>query len=97
MSVALSINSPFQRASRFSESVRTLRVLTLLAIASLINIPLAAQIGGTGSIQGVVSDSTGAVVPGATVVAKNVVTDDNTTRQTTDAGFYVLSPLPAGE
>jgi hypothetical protein len=97
MSVALSINNFFQRASRCNESARTLRILALLAIALLINIPLAAQIGGTGSIQGVVSDATGAVVPGATVVAKNVATDVTTTRQTTDAGFYVLSPLPAGE
>ena len=97
MSVSLSINNLFQRASLFSESARILSVLALLVIASLINIPLSAQIGGTGSIQGVVSDSTGAVIPGATVVAKNVATSVTTTRQTTDAGFFVLSPLPAGE
>ena len=56
-----------------------------------------AQIGGTGSIQGVISDATGAVFPGANVTATNVATGVKTTRQTTAAGFYVLTPLPPGE
>jgi Carboxypeptidase regulatory-like domain len=56
-----------------------------------------AQIGGAGSIQGVITDPTGAVIPGATVVATNVATGVKTTRQTTATGFYVLSPLPPGE
>jgi carboxypeptidase family protein len=56
-----------------------------------------AQIGGTGSIQGVVTDATGAVFPGANVTATNVATGVKTTRQTTAAGFYVLTPLPPGE
>jgi len=58
---------------------------------------LFAQIAGTGSIQGTVSDPSGAVVPNATVIATNVATGAKTTRQTTSAGLYVLSPLPAGE
>ena len=58
--------------------------------------PLSAQIGGSGSIQGVVSDPSGAVIPGANVVAANQATDVRTTRHTTDAGFYSLSPLAAG-
>src|SRR6185312_7309047 len=55
------------------------------------------QAGGTGSIQGTVTDPTGAVVAGASVSALNVTTGVETTRQTTDAGFYVLPLLPAGE
>ncbi|HWB87325.1 MAG TPA: carboxypeptidase-like regulatory domain-containing protein [Bryobacteraceae bacterium] len=55
-----------------------------------------AQVSGTGSIQGTVSDPSGAVVTGASVTATNVATGVQTTRQTTDAGFYVISPLPAG-
>ena len=58
---------------------------------------MAAQISGTGSIQGLVSDSSGAILPGATVKAINVATGMASTPQTTDAGFYVISPLPAGE
>jgi hypothetical protein len=60
-------------------------------------LPAAAQIGGGGTIQGVVSDPSRAVIPGATVTATNVATGVKTTRQTTEAGLYVLSPLPAGE
>jgi hypothetical protein len=56
-----------------------------------------AQIGGAGSIQGVITDTTGAMLPGATVTATNVATGVKTERQTTSAGFYVLSPLPPGE
>jgi len=56
-----------------------------------------AQTGGGGSIQGTVTDPTGAVVPGATVIATNVATTVETTRQSNDAGLYVISPLPPGE
>ena len=55
-----------------------------------------AQIGGSGSIQGVVSDSSGAVIPAASVTAVSAATGVKTARQTTEAGYYVLSPLPAG-
>ena len=55
------------------------------------------QIGGSGSIQGTITDPSGAVVPQATVTALNVATGVETVRETTAAGFYVLSPLPAGE
>src|SRR5262245_34879907 len=71
----------------------TLGVLIGLSLA----IPGFGQIGGTGSIQGVVSDPSGAVVPGAGVAALHTATQVRTTRQTTEAGVYTLSPLPAGE
>lgn len=69
----------------------------LLAGALLGAVGLMAQIGGGGSIQGTVSDPTGAVIPNATVVATNVATGVKTTRHTTGAGVYSLAPLPAGE
>ncbi|MGH9350987.1 MAG: TonB-dependent receptor domain-containing protein [Terriglobia bacterium] len=56
-----------------------------------------AQIGGNGVIQGTLTDPTGAVIPGAAVIATNEATGVKTTSQTTGKGFYVLSPLPAGE
>jgi hypothetical protein len=55
-----------------------------------------AQIGGGGSIQGTVLDTTSAALPGATVSATNVATGVDTTRRTTDAGVYALTPLPPG-
>src|SRR5262245_33528496 len=69
----------------------------LFLLMSAITTPGLAQIGGTGSIQGVITDETGAVIPGATVTATNVATGLKTTRQTTAAGLYVLTPLPPGE
>ena len=63
----------------------------------LLAIPGSGQIGGTGSVRGVVSDPSGAVIPAASVVATNVGTQVKTARQTTESGNYTLSPLPAGE
>src|ERR1700761_7967290 len=51
----------------------------------------------TGSINGVVRDSTGSAVPGATVVAKNVATSDTRSTITSADGLYSLSPLNPGE
>ena len=75
------------------------RVLNVLVACFLVTTatPLGAQIGGSGAIQGVISDPSGAAVPGATVTATNVATAVNTTRETTTTGYYVISPLPAGQ
>jgi len=75
---------------------RVLAVLVVLVCASSANIVMA-QIGSNGGIQGTITDPGGAVVPGATVVATNVATNVATTRQTNDAGLYVIKPLPPGE
>jgi len=56
-----------------------------------------AQVAGSGTIEGTVTDPSGAVVAGASVTAANVETGVETSRKTTDAGFFVLSPLQAGE
>src|SRR4029450_11957690 len=56
-----------------------------------------AQVGGSGSIQGTVLDSSNAAVPGATVTATHVATGIDTVRTTTEAGVYALSPLPPGQ
>jgi hypothetical protein len=71
----------------------------LLMTALLLATPSAAraQIGGGGSIQGTVLDTSGAPVPGATVTATNAATGIQTVRQTTEAGVYALTPLQPGE
>ena len=56
-----------------------------------------AQIGGGGAIQGTVTDPGGAIVPGATVAVTNVATGVETSKQTNEAGVYVITPLPPGE
>src|SRR6185312_509948 len=50
----------------------------------------------TGSITGVVTDPSGAVVVGATVTAQNINTGVTTTAETNGAGIYTLRFLPIG-
>jgi hypothetical protein len=59
--------------------------------------PALAQVGGTGSIEGTVTDPSGGIVPGASVTAINVATGVETASKTTNSGFFVLTTLPAGE
>jgi hypothetical protein len=50
----------------------------------------------TGSISGVVTDNTGAVIAGASVIATNTLTSVQTTGKTDVKGFYVLPTLAVG-
>lgn len=50
----------------------------------------------TGSILGMVTDSTGSVMPGVTVTAINPETGEKRTVTTTQAGQYTISALPPG-
>jgi len=69
-----------------------MRLITiLLALAA----SLAAQTF-TGTITGTVSDPNGAVIPNATVRAKNEATGEIRTQQSSAEGLYVFSQLPPG-
>jgi hypothetical protein len=68
-----------------------------LTLGVLFAAALYPQIGGTGSIQGTIKDSSGAILPDANVVATHVATGVKTSRQTTAAGLFVLSGLQPGE
>ena len=74
-----------------------MRTIVLCAGLWLVTTPAFAQVGGTGSIQGTVTDPSGAVVASAGVTATNVSTGVITDRKTNDAGFYALPLLPPGE
>lgn len=52
--------------------------------------------GVTASVSGTITDSSGAVVPGATVVATNVDTAITFTAQTNADGYYSFPTLPLG-
>lgn len=80
-----------------SKSASTLWFLLVSALVLFTPQRTLGQIGGAGSIQGVVTDATGAVIPGATVTATNVATGVKTERESTEAGLYVIKPLPPGE
>src|SRR5438094_554423 len=74
-------------------------VVGLLATTLLLLTPTisSAQIGGSGSIQGTVVDTSNAAIPGATVTATNVATGIATVRPTTEAGVYALMTLAPGQ
>lgn len=68
------------------------RLVLLLALS----LPLLSQTTGLGRITGTVTDSTGLVVPEATVTVTNTDTAETRQAATNASGVYVLSPLPLG-
>ena len=71
-----------------------LTLIAALTVFFLVSTVVWASI--TGSISGVVTDTTGAVVSGAQVVAINTQTNVRTTVTTDDKGFFSLPVLPVG-
>jgi len=84
-----------RKLSFASRSMRPiLSMLALVAAVILLCTPSTlAQLAGKGEIKGVVTDPSGAVVPNATVVATSTSRGTKTTRQTTSAGDYDITPL----
>jgi len=72
------------------------RLLILAALAALLA-PAAPAQEITGTITGTVTDQTGAVVPGATVTARNTGTGWTKEVVSTDTGRYTVPFLPVGE
>ncbi|HWZ00716.1 MAG TPA: TonB-dependent receptor, partial [Edaphobacter sp.] len=71
-------------------------VLAICAVAVMftcLNAPAFAQFRT--SIQGVVTDPVGAVVPGATLTLKNLSTNDTVVRTSNEAGVFNFNALPA--
>ena len=56
-----------------------------------------AQLAGTGTIQGTITDPSGASIVGAVVGAQNASTGVKISRVTDKAGYYVLAPLEPGD
>src|SRR5260370_8112640 len=52
---------------------------------------------GRGGISGLVGDTSGAIVPGATVTAKNAATGETLSTTTTGAGLYSFISLSPGK
>ena len=76
---------------------RVVRFVVCFALSMLAPSAATAQLGGSGSIQGTVLDTSNAALPGATVTPRTWRRAIATVRQTTSAGVYTLSPLPPGE
>src|SRR5688572_6721853 len=71
------------------------RLAAVLLLASVAVSPLAAQ-STTGSIQGTVKDNQDALVPGATVTARNIDTGLTRTLMTEANGVYRFLNMPGG-
>src|SRR5580692_4786650 len=77
------------------KSMRSAKTLTLVLITLLASLNAAGQ-QITGSLRGTVSDPSGAIVPAATVTAKQVETGLTRVAITDRQGEYVLVELPIG-
>lgn len=71
------------------------RVLAVIALAVFLVCSLQAQ-SNEGSITGTVTDPSGAVIPGASVTAKNTATGVETRTVSTSTGSFTLPQLPVG-
>ncbi len=98
---ALSSQFQSRQAARGSSTRRLCfaawSIMALFLIAIMAPFGANAQMAGTGAISGTVTDSTGAVIGGATVTATLVEQNTSTTRTSTGAGDYSITPLTPGE
>jgi len=69
----------------------------LCAVVMLVSMTSAIAQTITGSIRGLVTDSSGAVIPGAKVIARNVNTGVTTHTVTNGEGLYNIQFLPIGD
>jgi carboxypeptidase family protein len=81
---------------RLGRWVGTFALAVALVGCGLLVEPALAQTGGQGAIQGTVTDATGAVVPNATITAKNQDSGVVTTRVSSSAGVYTINPIIPG-
>ena len=83
--------------SNVSPKVEILYLLVLVLGVAWLFVPEASYAQGTAAtIQGTVTDSTGAVIPKATITARNIETGLQRTVESNERGFYAISNLPAG-
>jgi hypothetical protein len=72
-------------------------ILAVFGLVALASAPALAQGGGTASsLSGLVVDTSGAVIPGADVVAKNNATNAESRAVTDSAGRFTVPSLPPG-
>ena len=71
--------------------------MTILILFMLgLTVPLRAQLGNEGSIEGIVTDPSGAVIPGVMLCVKNPNTSDTFNTSTNELGLFRFPVLPVG-
>ena len=75
---------------------RSLWVLLLISATAFFSLPIASAQTITGSIAGDVTDSSGAVVPNATVTVESAATGVKRTATSSGSGSYKIPELPIG-
>ena len=89
--------SQLSTLSRAYPRSASLFLLSLSLVWGALLLPTAtAQISGQGAISGTVTDSSGAVVQGATITTTKNGTGVSTVRTSTATGYYLVSPLTPG-
>ena len=74
-----------------------LKKLAALAVAvAALSVPAFAQTAATGNIEGVVTDATGAVLPGVAVIVRNIETNVTREAVTDEGGRYRAAALQPG-
>lgn len=71
--------------------------IMVLCLSALFTAPLLAQTTTTGGVGGVILDPQGAVIPGASVVLRNLATDAAQTTKSTNTGVYRFDLIPPGD
>jgi len=72
-----------------------MKTAVLLLVLSLTE-PVRAQLGNEGSVEGVVTDPSGAVIPGVTLTARNADTSATFTATADATGLFRFLILPVG-
>ena len=86
---------PISRLHKLAPAVFLMTIL-LIALVAAAPVTLWGQTAGEGSLQGTVTDPTGALVSSATVTVTNTATNIATVALSSSAGFFNISPLPPG-
>ncbi|HEV2315458.1 MAG TPA: TonB-dependent receptor [Candidatus Acidoferrales bacterium] len=94
--VKLRMNLCVLRSTCFSEILADALTALLVASLMLLYCPVGAQAQGLSGIRGTVTDSSGAVVPGASVTVTNNATNVVHTAVTSSAGTYIITDLIPG-
>ena len=90
------VGKRLRRLKYFEEGSKNMKRIVLCVVAFLLGGPMMLAQLPTGTILGVVKDSTGAVVPGAKITARDTDTGQTRTVMTGTDGAYRFDALPVG-